>query len=370
MLQPVGFTLTQSIRHAWIVLIALSAAAWFAPERGEQTASNVSQDPIKVVVLNFDPLLRGKGGVRLTKYMKWEDPHALTPRIVRVLNEVSDGFANYEIVDFLDIDAFPAKRDGFRYDETSYLEMWADRNKAHQPDAISYARIFEEYRLADRVRHQGVREVWIWGAPYFGADEYAMKIPGDQIFYPTENPWFYRPYDIPDCGRTVWVMGWNYERGAAEAIHSYGHRCEGILSLTVGRGVWDCKKAPGNIWNHFTKQSVDFPDDAQVGNVHGGPNAEEGYDYAQKKLVLSGADDWLNYPRLTGARKPVNCESWGGPDYHLNYIKWWLRHLPHARGTSDGFYDNWWQYVANYDEAVQAMPPPGGKLQRANNATR
>jgi hypothetical protein len=351
-------------------LLSLGAIAWLAPQHAPQASQAASREPIKVIVLNFDPVLRSKGGVRLSRFMNWQDPHALTSGIVRDLREVSYGFAHYDVVEFIDVDAFPAKRDGFRYDEASYLEMWADREKAHQPDAISYARVFEELRLVDRIRLDEIREIWMWGAPYFGADEYAMKIPGDRIFYPTDNPWFYRPYDIPDCGKTVWVMGWNYERGAAEAIHSYGHRCEGILSLTIGRGIWDHKKTPGNLWNHFTKQSVDFPNDAQVGNVHGGPNARAGYDYAQQNSVLSAADDWLNYPRLTGAKKLVNCEAWGGPDYHLNYMKWWLKHLPHAASSTEGFYDNWWQYVANYDEAVRTLPPPGGRLQPANNAMR
>jgi hypothetical protein len=300
--------------------------------------------------------------------MKWNDPRELTRRLVRDLYEVSGGFANYEVVEWVDVDAFPLKRDGFRYDEAQYLAIWRDRSKAHQPDAVSYAAIFEEFGLVERVRRGEIQEVWLWGGPYFGYDEYAMKIPGDRLFYPTDNPWFYRPYDIPDCGRTVWVMSWNYERGEAEALHSFGHRCEGILSLTVGKGIWDPKRTPDNIWNHFTKQAKDFPEEAQVGNVHGGPNAEGGYDYANRRTVLSAADDWFNYPHLTGERKPINCEAWGGPDYHLNYLKWWLNHLPKAPGQTDGFYNNWWQYIVNYDEAVRTLPPPGGHLRKATRA--
>ena len=75
-------------------------------------------------------------------------------------------------------------------------------------------------------------------------------------------------------------------------------------------------------------------------------------------------------PLLTGAKKPVNAETWGGPDYHLNYMRWWLGHLPKAAGRTDGFSNNWWQYIANYDEAVRRLPPPGGRLQPANNAMR
>ncbi len=211
-----------------------------------------------------------------------------------------------------------------------------------------------------------IQEVWLWGAPYFGFDEYAMKIPGDIVLFQTDNPWFYRPYDIPDCGRTVWVMGFNYEVGEDNALHSFGHRCEGALSLTVGRGIWDANEA-GNPWSRFTRQAKEFPDDAQVGNVHGGPNAEDGYDYSQIKEVLSGADDWKNYPNLTGAKTLISSATWGEP-HHLNYQRWWLDHLPKNAGATDGFYNNWWRYVVDYDEAIVKLPPPGAKPAKARTA--
>jgi len=162
-------------------------------------------------------------------------------------------------------------------------------------------------------------------------------------------------------------MGFNYEVGEDNALHSFGHRCEGILSLTVGRGVWTGKAGATNAWSRFTRQAEKYPDDAQAGNVHGGPNAKSGYDYGQTNVVMSGADDWLDYPNLTGAKKPVNCDTWGRP-HHLNFQKWWLGHLPQNTGTTDGFYNNWWRYIVDYDAAVQALPPPSGKLHRPAKA--
>jgi hypothetical protein len=270
-------------------------------------------------------------------------------------------------VDWIDVDAFPQKRDGFRYDEESFLQMWKDPKKAHQPDSVSYAAIFRELNLDGRVKSEDIRDIWIWGAPYFGTDEYAMKIPEDRTFYPTDNPWFYRPYDIPDCGRTVWVMGFNYEVGEDNALHSFGHRCEGILALTVGRGIWSGSAGETNEWSRFTRQADKFPNDAQVGNVHGGPNAKGGYDYGQTNVVMSGADDWFNYPHLTGAKRFVNCATWGKP-HHLNFQRWWLSHLPKNAGTTAGCYNNWWCYVVDYDAAVKALPPPGGDAQKTKTA--
>jgi hypothetical protein len=329
------------------------------------TSRDTNAVTVRVLVINYDPIL--KNGSRLSRHLHWNDPRLITTNLLADLRACSGGYARYEIVDFIDVDAFPQKRDGFRYTEESFLQMWKDRKQVHKPDGVSYAAIFKELNLIDRIKKDDLHEIWLWGAPYFGTDEYAMKIPGDQVFYSTDNPWFYRPYDIPDCGRTVWVMGFNYEVGEDNALHSFGHRVEGILSLTVGRGIWDGKAGETNAWSRFTRQATNYPDDAQAGNVHGGPNAKAGYDYGQTNAVLSGADDWFAYPHLNGAKQMVNADTWGKP-HHLNFMKWWLNHLPKNAGTTDGFYNNWWRYVADYDHAVKALPPPDGRPHKAKVA--
>ena len=104
----------------------------------------------------------------------------------------------------------------------------------------------QEVRPGRKDKALNASEVWLWGAPYFAWDELHWKTPGDKIPYQTDNPWFYRPYDIPDLGKTVWIMGWNYERGEGEMLESYCHRIESVLSLTVGKGVWDPKSKQPN----------------------------------------------------------------------------------------------------------------------------
>jgi len=350
------------IRALFLLLVAFtgSIAAFAAVAQRDTSVCTV-----RVLVINYDPIV--KNGTHLSRHMNWNDPRKITTNLVRYLGECSGGYAKYEIADFVDVDAFPQKRDGFRYNEETFLEMWKDRKKAHKPDGVGYAAIFKEQNLVERIKRDNLREIWLWGAPYFGTDEYAMKIPGDQAFYPTDNPWFYRPYDIPNCGRTVWVMGFNYEVGEDNALHSYGHRVEGILSLTVGRGIWDGKAGETNVWSRFTRQAEKYPHDAHAGNVHGGPNAKAGYDYGQTNAVLSGADDWFTYPYLKGVKTMVNCDTWGKP-HHLNFMKWWLNHLPKNAGTADGFYNNWWRYAVDYDNAVKDLPPPGGKPDKAKVA--
>ena len=36
-----------------------------------------------------------------------------------------------------------------------------------------------------------------------------------------------------------------------------------------------------------------------------------------------------------------------------------MPNLPHGSGVTDEFYNNWWQYIVNYDQAVKDLPPPG-----------
>lgn len=345
----------------WVLILCGSLVAQ------QPVVRDLEKVTIRVLLINYDPKLKTSGGKTLREYFKWNDPRPMTTNLIRYIEQASGGFANYQIVDWINVDAFPKKRDGFCYTEESFLDMWKDKKKAHQPDAVSYAAIFEGLNLVERIRKENIQDVWIWGAPYFGTDEYAVKIPEDKLFYQTDNPWFYRPYDIPDCGRTVWVMGFNYEVGEDNALHSFGHRCEGILSMTVGRGIWSDAAGATNAWSRFTRQASKYPEDAQVGNVHGGPNAKGGYDYAQTNTVMSAADDWYGLPNLRGVKKPVNCETWGKP-YHLNYMRWWLDHLPKNPGTTDGYLNNWWRYVVDYDQAVTAQPLPGGKLQKMKQA--
>jgi hypothetical protein len=346
------------------ISIFMSSLAFAAPTVDVERVTE--KKTVKVAVVCYDPSLASQDGAKLTEYMEWNAPRPMTENLIRYIREASGGYANYELVDWIDVDKFPQKRDGFRYTDESFLAMWKNRDLVHQPDAASYAAMFDDAKLTDRAKSGEIEEIWVWGAPYFGFDEYAMKIPGDLVPYQPNNPWFYRPYDIPDCGRTVAVMGFNYEVGEDNALHSFGHRCEGTLALTIGRGEWDAKNV-NNPWSRFTRQAKEYPDDAQVGNVHGGPNATDGYDYSQPHEVLSSADDWINYPHLTGAKKLVSSATWGEP-HHLNYQRWWLAHLPNNQGTTDGFSNSWWRYVVDYDATIRDLPPPNAKMEKAREA--
>ncbi len=119
-------------------------------------------------------------------------------------------------------------------------------------------------------------------------------------------------------------------------------------------GGWEADQLTAN-WARFAaneKQS------AAVGTCHYPLNGLAAYDYANRRMVESTANDWLNYPNLTGRRRSFNCDEWSEPhknaqrqpDYHRNYLRWWFAHLPKAPGVNmDGRLHNWWEYIFNFN---------------------
>ena len=137
-------------------------------------------------------------------------------------------------------------------------------------------------------------------------------------------------------------MGFNYERGVAEMLEALCHRVESTLSRVYGGWRAEIVDTP---WARFAANQAQSGI-AGVGSCHWPPNAEREYEYDNPRTAMSTAGAWTNYPRLAAPPRPVNRDTWGGPDYTRNYFRWWFAHLPRADGqTDDGREANWWKYV-------------------------
>ena len=95
-----------------------------------------------------------------------------------------------------------------------------------------------------------------------------------------------------------------------------------------------------------------------VGNCHVPPNGQSGYDYNNKRKVLSWADNWRNYPDLRGKPRTVGSDDWG--DNQFGYMKWLLERVPKYPGYTEYGYNNWWVYIANTDEDLPDYKMPDG----------
>ena len=274
-----------------------------------------------------------------------------------MVRRASRGYVNYQIVDYIEVNEFSEKIDGFVYTEETFLEARKKQNY-RQPDRSNYRKIFERNHLIERCRKENISEIWLWGAGGMGWDELAMYFPNRYArFAPTENPWFYRPYEIPEeIGHTTWVMGFNYEVGVDNMIHSYNHRIESVLALVFGHGVWDKGLVGQDPFNTFTMLNLDYPDKpSQVGNVHVPPNGKFGYDYKPKDEVETYADGWTtHYPNMKNVKhRPIRNSEYG--NNQRGFQEWWMFHMPSIPGYTKWGYNNWWVYIANTDENLPFM---------------
>src|SRR5262249_3410336 len=95
----------------------------------------------------------------------------------------------------------------------------------------------------------------------------------------------------------------------------------------------------------FTRYDAVAPGRAAVGNMHFAPNSVRDYDWGNTRRVSSECDDWLAFPRLTGARRQVDCHDWGDGDMRAHHL-WWFERLPHAPGTTAGIPKEGRRYAA------------------------
>src|SRR5512145_472684 len=105
----------------------------------------------KVLVINFAPRFPDRRGQTLCEVCGWNDPQELAHLYIADIEECSGGYVHYVIVDGIDVDAYPVKKDGFRYTNAEYTACRAGKKPWHEPDNADYHAIFREFDVARRV---------------------------------------------------------------------------------------------------------------------------------------------------------------------------------------------------------------------------
>jgi hypothetical protein len=306
-----------------------------APLRDERPAMPAL--PQRVAAIIHNPVLEGYGGRKLHQQFGWYDPDQLARQYIADMRACSGGIADYSIVERHEVDGYPAKIDGFRYDDASYLRCWQQRTGFHQPDAADYKRILAEFDLVRKVLRDEIDEVWLFGFPYAGY--YESHMVGAGAIWCNSPPLA----GSEGCGRRFVVMGFNYEREVGCMLENFGHRVESIMEH-----IYRDKRGEANLWERFTRYEKRAPGRAECGNVHFAPSSQADYDWGNPRPVLSRADAWLRFPDLGAPPRTVRADEWGGGDMRAHHL-WWLDHLPRVPGSTDGVHNNWWEYVLRVD---------------------
>ncbi len=321
------------------------------------TSQRVLPRVVKVALIIQDPIIPQFGNIRVHQEWGWTDPKTMVAQIQQEFLKASDSTVIFKIAEMHDdqnvftmIDSTYMTIDTVAYyfqsnhlynnGTTTSLQYIAEQQNRIRYD---YNGMIKFYGL-DKKRNNGdIDEVWVYAFPFGGM--YESELAGPGAFF-----WNSPPLPSPTLKKTLSIMGWNYERGVAEAMHSMGHRFESALRHAYGR--WDDKNSDPNMWELFTRIDKDVPGGANIGNIHYPPNGQSDYDYGDSKAVTTYADNWKRYPYILNQHRTVTCSEWGCSQ--IGYMRWWFSHLPRYTGTYNGKLNNWWAYALDYYAAVDS----------------
>ncbi len=307
---------------------------------------------VKVALIIQDPVIPQFGYKRIHEKWGWTDPNVMVAQIQQEFKNASDSTVIFQIAEFHEDQNVFTKIDStymtidtiayyFQNSYTLYTEL---KHIAETEGRVhyDYNAVIDFYDLDTKRNNGDIDEVWVYAFPFGGMYESILAGPG--AFW-----WNAPPLPHPGLEKTLSIMGWNYERGVAEAMHSVGHRFESAIWHAFGR--WNNQSPDPNNWEIFTRINKDNPGKANIGNIHYPPNGMSDYDYSNPTNVITYADNWKRYPYLLNQTRTVNCGEWGCGQ--LGYMRWWFSHLPRYQGVTDSILNDWWYYALDYYAAVQ-----------------
>lgn len=292
---------------------------------------------LRTLVIVYDPVVDPTRGRKLSEYMNWNRVEDLAKGYMSDILQASGGLVRHQIVQRLDVDAFPAKVDGYVYDAQTYLNVMRGQARPYMPQEADYYAIIKRFEILQRVAKNEIDEVWVFNFPHAGFYESIMA--GPDPFWCNAPPL----KGTEAATRRFVIMGFSFERGVGEMLENLGHRAESIMEKTFSK-ITDENL---NLWKRFTRYEKTHPGKASLGNVHFAPNSDRDYDWNNPSTVMSDCDDWReNFPTLQGKTRPVTAAEWGNGDTRKHHL-WWLSHFPKTKGRRNGVHHNWWQYIAN-----------------------
>ncbi len=314
---------------------------------------------VKVLVLNYDPIAPGEGYRPLTRIFGWANAATRATEYKELMERASGGYLRFEIVEWRNLNDIYALQGGYRYTIEEYVRNRRSGKGWRKDGQADYPGLLREQNVVPLVDEGLVDEVWIFSDHFFGLWEASMA--GPRSFFINGGVYPRVPSQRPFA-----FYGFNYERGTAEMAHNTSHRTECTMNRVYGN--WNLK-SPTTNWDRFSANHDQSGGVAGVGTCHWPPNAKGDYDYGNERQVLSWADDFFNYPRLTGERKPVSRDTWTDGDPHRGYMRWYFAHLPRAVGVNaDGRQNNWWKYLYDFDNYAQdgKAKPAAARLQASD----
>lgn len=231
----------------------------------------------------INPKISTNGNKTFTESFRWREPIDLTNETHTSLEIASDGAVDFEIAETHYVfSLFTNKTDGSSlladelYNQISTLSSSEIERMKYSFD---YLQMVEAYDFCNKIDNGIIDEVWVYAMPFLGMYESVMT--GNEAF------WINGPTFSSTCTEKLSIMGLNYERGVAEALHSFGHRTENvILKMHGSQSIVSCNSSNANEFMSYDEKCAGL---AAVGNIYFPPNGITDYDYGNMSYVLSNA---------------------------------------------------------------------------------
>ncbi len=211
---------------------------------------------------------------------EWKSAFTLAEEFIHSMIQVSHKIVIYKPVAKLEISTYPFLTNGMQYNDVTWMQAMQDDKSAIRDShgnfmLVDYQRVMQEYKILQGIQNNQIDEVWVFGAPYFGF--YESHMVGNGAF------WCNSPA-IEQNGRRFVIMGFNYQRGMSEMIHSFGHRAESILSRH-----FNSQDFQNRLYRHLPTPAPKNEFEQWLlthGTVHSAPN---GIEYGQNESTWASA---------------------------------------------------------------------------------
>jgi len=220
---------------------------------------------------------------------EWRSGLSLAEEFIEGMIQISHKALIYKLVAKLDVTTYPYLLGGLQYNDSTWTQAMQDEKAAIRDShgnfmLADYQRILQEYKILQGIQSGQIDEVWIFGGPFFGF--YESQMVGKGAFW-CNSPGIEQP------GRRFIMMGFNYERGQREMVHSYGHRIESILSRQYGS-----QEFQNRLYRHLPLPAARNEFELWLlkhGTVHSAPNGAE---YAQNEISWASALETAWWPLI------------------------------------------------------------------------
>lgn len=208
---------------------------------------------------------------------------------------------------------------------------------------FDYDAFEKKHNICEMVNKDEIDEVWQVIIPGYRIGENDMLGPRPYPFGGTGNAAI-----LSRCKKNIPMLNIDVTRDVGNAIHSYHHRIESVVSDAYG---WT-----NSPWADYVNASGKPSTQSPIygcGGTHYPPNGDTDYDYSNTTDQLTSCDTYKSYPEylqlegvVPGRGRLVNCLEWNCTQQ--GFIEWNMRKMPANSGRDSlGKLNNWWKYAVD-----------------------